>query len=214
MTLIITIPESTSLGDNVFTFELAPQQLRQLGDPKTSEGERSIVIISNFDYSANKAELTFEMNEIRPINIGTTNKVVAIGANNVIPAHKDERVSTKPNFGKGDEEFLHLCKKELSSEMAMASKLLLSEVRDRYAGDLKRGQTKNFSETPDNFWYVIVQNRIDQLSITVRGSVDHFSGISSLETKDDRGNTLFKVKSASDVPEAIKLIFHAIKKAT
>ncbi len=70
---------------------------------------------------------------------------------------------------------------------------LLSGVRQKSPGDLKRGKSRNFSETPDNFWYVIVQPRIDELSITVHGAVDHFEPVARLEIKDDRGNTRFKV---------------------
>lgn len=62
------------------------------------------------------------------------------------------------------------------------------------------------------FWYVIVQPRIDELSITVRGAVDHFEPVARLEIKDDRGNTRFKVKSKDDLPAALQIIFHAIRK--
>lgn len=212
MTFLITIPNPIFLGDNIWRLDLAPQRLRQFGDPKTSEGERSVVIISDFDYSSKKDELTFQMDAILPVNIGTTSTVIAIGSNSSSEVVKQSQLDATPSFGKGDQEFIQLCKEELSQKMCETAELLLAEVRRKHPGELKRGKAKNFSETPDNFWYVIIQNRIDQLSVTVRGSVEHFSGISNLEIKNDRGNTLFKVKSAADVPEAIKLIFHANRK--
>ena len=114
--------------------------------------------------------------------------------------------------GPGEREFLRLTKAELSKETAEAAEALLLAVRQRSSGDLKRGKSRNFSETPDNFWYVIVQPRVDELSITVRGPVAHFEAAAELEIKDDRGNTRFKVRGQDDVPAAIKLIFHAIRK--
>jgi len=96
--------------------------------------------------------------------------------------------------------------------MHEVAKALLAGVRRRSSGDLKRGKSRNFSETPDNFWYVIVQPRIQQLSITVRGPIEHFSDMAKLPVKDDRGNTLFKVTSSDDVSAALEIIFHALRK--
>ena len=109
----------------------------------------------------------------------------------------------------GDREFLQLVHNELPDPMQRAAAQLLESVRKRYPGELKRGLSRNFSETPDNFWYVIVQPRAEELSITVRGTVDHFSRVSKLEIKDDRGNTRFKVRGPDDVEAALELIFHA-----
>ncbi len=88
----------------------------------------------------------------------------------------------------------------------------MAGVRHRSTGDLKRGKARNFSDTPDNFWYVIVQPQISQLSITVRGPVEHFEGVAKLPLKDDRGDTLFKVTDEADVAAALDLIFHAKRK--
>tara|TARA_R110002110_G_scaffold17527_12_gene74883 strand:+ start:224035 stop:224385 length:351 start_codon:yes stop_codon:yes gene_type:complete len=115
-------------------------------------------------------------------------------------------------YGPGDQEFLSLVKELLEPPMAKAAEALLRGVRQRYTGDFKRGKSRNFSDTPDNFWYVIIQPQIQQLSVTVRGTVDHFEPVAKLPIKDDRGNTLFKLTSESEVPAALKIIFHAKKK--
>jgi hypothetical protein len=97
----------------------------------------------------------------------------------------------------------------LPERMQRAALALIAGVRQRSQGDLKRGLSRNFSNTPDNFWYVIVQPRVSQLSITVRGAVEHFAPMARLPIKDDRGNTLFKIGSEDDVQAALELIFHA-----
>jgi hypothetical protein len=167
------------------------------------------------EYDAARQQLHFDIEDVMPINIGTTSKVIGIaatpagsGAVDLLPANSAAAVIDGP----GDREFLRLAKAALSNKSAETAERLLRGVRERSSGDLKRGQSRNFSETPDNFWYVIIQPRVDELSITVRGSVEHFKSVAALEIKDDRGNTRFKVRSPEDVPAALKLIFHAIRK--
>ena len=212
MKLLVTATNPKVLGNNLWEIEIAPQKVRQFGDTQMAHGPRSVILLSQFNYSEERDELSFDLDAILPINIGTTNKVIAVGSTNQKRSLDQLETASEPSLGSGDREFIQLCEEQLTSEMAETAQLLLIEVRRLYSGDLKRGQRKNFSETPDNFWYVIVQNRIDQLSITVRGSVEHFAGVSSLEIKDDRGNTVFKVEKRSDIAEALKLIFHAIRK--
>ena len=211
MSLLITITGAKSLGPNLWEARLPPQRVRQLGGSPTSVGQRSVLFLSDFIFSEKEKELTFEFDAITPINIGTSDKVIVLGST-VNEDQMPETPISSECLGKGDQEFLNLCEKELSADMFHTAKLLLTEVRRVSSGELKRGTKKNFSETPDNFWYVVVQNRIDQLQITVRGPVEHFAQISALELKDDRGNTRFKVKAEADIGEALKLILHAIRK--
>ena len=114
---------------------------------------------------------------------------------------------------RGDRDFLELCRIELPEHMQRTASALLAGVRARCPGELKRGLSRNFSETPDNFWYVIVQPRVEKLSITVRGQLEMFNGITHLPVKDDRGNTLFKVSGEQDVDAALNLIFRAKRKS-
>jgi hypothetical protein len=153
------------------------------------------------------------MDEAAALNVGTTSQAVGIDAQQQGRESEppDPAISTV-SAGPGDRNFLQLARSELSADVARAAEELLAGVRAKSPGDLKRGQSRNFSETPDNFWYVIVQPRINELSITVRGPVDHFEAVTDLEIKDDRGNTRFKVRGEDDVPAALKLIFHARRK--
>lgn len=214
MALRITATGASEIHPGIWSFDMPPHQVRHFGPTNHALGASSVIVLMDCDYDANRRELHFAIEDAMPINVGATSRVLGI-AGGAFGNGTPEAVlsSPEPNrLGHGDREFLRLAKAELSERMAQTAENLLLAVRERSAGDLRRGRARNFSETPDNFWYVIIQNRIDELSVTVRGSVDHFEGVASLEIKDDRGNTRFKVRVESDIPEALKLIFHAHRK--
>ncbi len=211
----ITATGASEIHPGVWTFDMAPHQVRHFGQTNHALGASSVIVLTDCEYDAGRQQLHFAIEDVTPINVGTTSRVIGVAASAACvgtPEAASQSASEPSHLGPGDREFLRLAKAELSERMARTAESLLLAVRQRSAGNLKRGQARNFSETPDNFWYVIIQNRIDQLSVTVRGPVSHFGGVSSLEVKDDRGNTRFKVRAESDVPDALKLIFHALRK--
>ncbi len=217
MGLMITASDATVLGDRVWLTDMPPHQVRLFGQASQATGPRSIILLKQADYDEETGQLQFDADDVVPLNVGTLSEAILIGG--FAGGAVDDAPEQLPyvgeagiRYGPGDREFLELTKRLLPSHIHTAAEALLSGVRRKSSGDLKRGKAKNFSDTPDNFWYVIVQPRVEQLSITVRGSVDHFQGIASLPIKDDRGNTLFKVSGEEDVPDALKLIFHAIRK--
>jgi hypothetical protein len=161
--------------------------------------------------------LEFDLETAIALNVGTTSETIAIDASASAASLSSLQVGGQHTdghiFGPGDRQFLTMANAELSEGMAAVAQTLLEGVRTKSAGDLKKGLNRNFSETPDNFWYVIIQPRIDQLSLTVRGPVRRFQGVTHLQVKDDRGNTLFKVCSPDDVEAALELIFLAVRKS-
>ena len=115
-------------------------------------------------------------------------------------------------YGPGDREFLRLVEHELRGPAREAAETILRQVRSRYPGDLERGQRLNFKNSPDNFWYVIVQPRAQGLSITVRGAPHRFAP-SSIEVKDDRpGYTRFALRHPKEVEEALRIIERSKRK--
>jgi len=215
MSLQITATNATELGKGLWGVEMPPHQVRLFGSNAVSEGLRSVILIRNCVFNDDVQSLTFNMDDAIALNIGTTSQTIALSATEQpSPNIKQSDYGVAPQFtgGPGDREFLEMSKLLLDRPMLEAAAMLLTRVRERSSGDLKKGKARNFSETPDNFWYVIIQPRVQQLSITVRGSVEHFSSIAKLPIKDDRGNTLFKVTSKSNVPAALEIIFHAIRK--
>lgn len=215
MTLRMTATNVIEIKPGIWEFDMMPHQVRRFGNANHAIGQQSVLLLRACDYDPDKQHLHFDIENVSPINVGTTSKALGIAIELSGTAHAEIAGPTATNsasFGPGDREFLRLAKSELSETTARVAEQLLSGVRQKFPGDLKRGQSRNFSETPDNFWYVIVQPRIDELSITVRGSVNHFKPVARLAIKDDRGNTRFKVKNKDDLPAALQIISHAIRK--
>jgi hypothetical protein len=212
MAIDITASNARSLSDDVWALKMAPHEIRHFGQAPSASGIRSVLLLTSCEFNPKTNELRFPLGAAVPLNIGTTDSVIAmLSGDSQVHARSDD-VLAAGSAGPGDRAFLSLVRSELSQAMVSAAEKLLAGVRARSPGDLKRGKSRNFSETPDNFWYVIVQPRINEISVTVRGSVSHFDGVSKLEIKDDRGNTRFKVRGETDVDEALKLISHAIRR--
>lgn len=215
MTLRMTALNVRELAPGIWALEMPPHQIRHFGSTNHAVGPKSVLMLRSCEYDGTRGELSFNVDDVTPINIGTTPQAIGIKIDEAPAKSASDSSQSKggrTSLGPGDRGFLELARAELSETTAAAAEKLLLEVRRRHAGDLKRGQSRNFSETPDNFWYVIVQPRVDELSITVRGPVERFEGRTPIEVKDDRGNTRFKVRGPEDVPKALDLIFHAVRK--
>lgn len=216
MNLKMTVSNVTAINNDIWEFEMPPHQMRLFGTPSNSVGPRSIVLLRNHVFDKTAKTLSFDADAAIPVNIGTHSTSIAIAASSE-GDDKREELQTEQSFGqtmlgRGDREFLEMANLCFSESMQVAAEALLKGVRNQSPGELKKGKSRNFSETPDNFWYVIIQPRIEQLSITVRGTVEHFEPVAKLSIKDDRGNTLFKITCEADIPAALELIFHAIRK--
>jgi hypothetical protein len=213
MGLMITATNAAGAGPGLWTFEMPPHQVRLFGTAPTSIGHRSVIVVKACNFDAKAQTLQFDVDDAVALNVGTQPEAIAIAAETSTSrgqAAITPRNSTpESTYAPGDRQFLSLVKDLLPLPMQRAAAALLDGVRQRAQGELKRGLSRNFSETPDNFWYVIIQPRVAQLSITIRGPVEHFENMAKLPIKDDRGNTLFKVTSEADVPSALELIFHA-----
>jgi hypothetical protein len=213
MTLRMTATNVFEIKPGMWAFDMPPHQVRHFGNAGHAIGPQSVLLFRSYEYDADNNHLHFDLEDVSPINVGTSSNAIGIGlCHNGIDVEPSVEASDSTFFGPGDQEFLQLAKSELTERTAQVAEKLLLGVRQKSSGDLKRGKSRNFSETPDNFWYVIIQPRIDELSITVRGTVDHFKPVARLEIKDDRGNTRFKVKSKDDLPAALQIITHAIRK--
>jgi hypothetical protein len=193
-----------------------PHQVAMLGQPKITRGTTSILLASSPNFDSNTGHLSFEADSVLVLNLGTTPRTFVIDtivSADVLESRKLKKLEEfEEQSGVGDREFLGLVEKELRGEAQEAAVDLVREIRKRWPGDLKRGERNNFSNTPDNFWYVIVQPRVQSLSITVRGAPDRFKS-AVLELRGDRpGYTRFLLKNPDDVPEALRIIEQSKRK--
>jgi hypothetical protein len=217
MALTLAVDNVEALGQGIWLVDIPPHQVRLFGAVAPSVGTRSAIAVNKAEYNEVLKTLTFQIDHATVLNVGVQNRAIVIDAgieNSTPDSALNKLRSIEPTlvYGAGDGLFLSLVDRLLSTDMQAAGHALLDGVRRRFPGNLKKGKKNNFSETPDNFWYVVVQPRVDELQVTVRGDVNHFKGISSLLILDDRGNTRFKIRGQSDIAEALKLIFHAKRK--
>lgn len=211
----ILLDQASQVTEGVWLTAAPPHQLTMLSDQRFSRGPRSVLLAQSPTFDRDRGYLLVDAEQLVVLNLGSTPTTVVIDATISAEAAGDsetERHATLGELGPGDREFRSLAERELHGEAQEAAIDLIHEVRRRWGGDLKRGERNNFSNTPDNFWYVIVQPRVQALSVTVRGTRDKFRE-PKLELRPDRpGYTRFIVRSPDEVPEALRLIEQSKRK--
>lgn len=210
MGMKMLLEEAVELSDGVWSAKVSPHEVPIFGQPKATIGGRSVLLTENATFIAATRCLQVDGGSVSVLNQGTTPETLVVEAKasdgTLLVTTEKGQIARFDRFGPGDREFLGMVGRELQGHPREAAERILQEVRARYPGDLQRGQRSNFKNTPDNFWYVIVQPRAQSLSITVRGARDRFKP-SKLELKDDRpGYTRFSLKHPSEVANAVQII--------
>jgi hypothetical protein len=207
MGMQMVITGAQEQGTGIWVANAPPHQLSMLGQPRSSVGARSILLVHEPTYDQASLALRFDADDLTVLNLGSSNTVVVLDLIKPLQPRFISLEGSQPHSrGRGDEEFLSLVRSELHGPARDAAERLLQEVRARNPGDLVRGQRNNFKNYPDNFWYVIVQPTAQSLSITVRGAPDLFRP-TPLDVKDDRpGYTRFKLSTPNDIDAAVEII--------
>ncbi len=214
----IVLEDTKELSPGIWSTSVAPHEIPMFGQPKATSGRRSVLLATAPNFTPDTMSLQFDAGCVMVLNVGTTTETIVIDAGGLADRQTKlaalEKRGDYQISGPGDREFLALVSSELIGDAREAAEEILREVRDRYPGDLQRGQRNNFKNTPDNFWYVIVQPRSQALSITVRGEPSRFRSSSSrLELKEDRpGYTRFTLNALADVQEALNVIQQSKRK--
>lgn len=200
----IIFPDSHEASPGLWITKVAPQQLTMLGIPSVPKCRSSVLMVIKPRFDEEKAELIVEASQVILLNLGMTARTVVIDADGgeALGDGADGLAAQGP----GDKDFRYLVDVLLKGEAREAAQDLLTKVRRASPGDLKRGERNNFSNTPDNFWYVIVQPRTQALSVTVRGDVEKFQPSALNLVMDRPGFTRFQVRSLDEVEEALRLI--------
>jgi hypothetical protein len=194
---------SKEMGAGVWLTSVPPHQLAKMEPTKVARGSRSVLLATS--PTAEGASLVLDADGLSVLNLGTTPVTLVIDAGYGARIAEEQPLE-RGDLGPGDREYMSLVERELSGEAQEVAVDLLREIRLESPGDLKRGERNNFSNTPDNFWYVIVQPRVQALSITVRGAPERFRP-SSLELRIDRpGYTRFQLHEGSELAEALRII--------
>jgi hypothetical protein len=202
----IVFEEVTEMFNGVWLTTAPPHELQMLGPPKSAKGRNNVLLVGAVEVDREEKSISLQAESATLLNLGTSSRLIIIEADPSDASFKEEGIPTQGDLGPGDREYLALVRTELRGEAREAAEHLLDAIRKKSPGDLKRGLRNNFSNTPDNFWYVVVQPRVQGLSVTVRGEPERFTG-TSLDVTDDRpGYTRFSVKRLADVGDAVVII--------
>jgi len=200
----VVFENSLSASQGIWVTEVPPHQLKMFGAPNLSQGTSSILLVTKPDYDEENERLMVEATSVLVMNVGTTNRTLLIDANG--GASYGDSASGSSAGGPGDQDYRSLVDVHLKGEVRDVGHAILTKVREMSPGDLKRGGRNNFSNTPDNFWYVIVQPRTQSLSITVRGEPSDYLPSPLALVPDRPGYTRFQVRSIDEVAEATRII--------
>jgi len=217
MGMKLLMDDVTEIADGIWLVGLPPHEVQLLGSAKVTQGNRSVLLVGEAMFDENSMAVQVDASSVTVLNQGTTPETIIVRS--PVDASKTlgsvERVLDpvmSGTLGPGDMEFLRLVQQKLTGEAREAARALLHHIRSGYPGDLKRGQRSNFTNVPDNFWYVIVQPRVQSLSVTVRGHVERFHP-EKLKLKADRpGYTRFALSRLDEVPGALSIIEQSKRK--
>lgn len=203
----VILEGAVALDQGVWSVKLRPTDVQRLEGSPITHGSRSVVMAQHAELNA--GALAADLEALRALVVGTSDQALVILAGSDDTAVQSANRTAEAEFDgsrfPGDADFLHEVS-QLPKHAAAAGRELLALVRRNSPGSMKRGSRRNFSNSPDNFWYAVVQPTRGNMSITVRGRPELFQP-SSLELKADRpGYTRFYLSRQSEVSEAFRIV--------
>ncbi len=210
MPLRLTIENVEPFGPNVWGAHLTGAEVRRLGQPRTSEGRRSIISVKDGRFVEEERLLSFSPEHANVLNVGSTDDalIIDIGSDasgDIGPAASSTAAQSEP-LGSGDAAFLAECRRLLSPSLVEMATRLLHEIRNRYPGRLVEGLARKWVNQPENFLAITIQNRDQSLAIHVKGSPTNFGG-NTLDIRPDRGSYCrFKLQHERQLEDAINVI--------
>lgn len=215
MGIEITVANVSQLRDGLWETELAPREVRTLGPCPSSIGGVTVLLVAKPTFDRATSAIRFAPQAVTVLNVGNTSRAIIVNGGDVAQAEAKPAapaISSSPrHIRAGDDQYLRSLA-DLPDDLKRAGESILHQVREHFPGDLRAVGTRRFQETPDNFWFVTVQPRDESLSITVRGLPDRFHVARLKIVEDRRPYSRFKVRGMSDVPEAVQVILHAVRK--
>lgn len=222
MALRLAVGGVKAIGQGVWVAELTPAEVRRFGDGKSSFGAKSVLGVTQPDFSHEALTLSLNPNDASVLNIGTSNEVliVDLGMSDVRQPHPEEgikagaeRAKMASPTGKGDEAFLAECRRHLNERLVSMAERLLSAVRERYPGNLHEGLARKWVNQTGNFVALTIQNRDQSFAVHVKGKPKDFSA-PSLDIKRDRGSySRFKLKHENQLDDTISVVLASAQRS-
>jgi hypothetical protein len=235
----MTIDSAKHIDTGIWRATLEPEEASTLGECDSRSGPFSVLFIeSEVDFNQATHTITFDPNSVILLNVGSTDQVIILNADNSDPptiVESETAVDSDSVEPPGEEtpapkaddqkeeknvEF------ELSQTLATGDKLflselpveirdlgetLLSEIRSLFPGELSyEPRSAKFDETPEIFWTIKILPHEKALRITVRGTPDDFDSVSGVDMQLDKfGYSAFQIKDHSQVASAISILKQA-----
>jgi hypothetical protein len=202
-------------GPEIWFAKVPPHDIRGLGDVGQSIGTRSVLLIASLSFDSSSRRLEFERADVTILNLGTSEDTVIVSsaaepATKVNNAVSSQLTTSQIPLAPGDEAFLRKVQQEMPKNMAAAAKRLLTGVRKHHPGNLKEGDRRRFTETPDNFWMILIQPRAQNFYISVRGSPkSHVSTQIALSPGRNPKYSAFYLRDEAHVNEALDIVLRA-----
>lgn len=214
------IPNVEEIGAQIWAAKLSEADLRQLGSPLRTGGQRSVVILTA------DPEYIGARSELRVVN---GSAFVAMGASEsettlFIAAPVFQERSSEPNVSTEQERPVEGLERPVSdsafleslssfrSDLADLARDVLEGVRRMSPeGHLELSPVaRRWIEKPDNFWTIKVQPQARSLSLTIRGPVESHSEVPGIELKRDMGSySRFTITSREQVSGTLQLLREA-----
>jgi hypothetical protein len=209
-----------SAGRDIWLAKVPPHDIRGLGNAGQSKGARSVLLIANPSFDTSTHRLEFERTDVTILNLGTSEDTVIVksAGEPATAANRTENhsaaISHVPTshipLAPGDEAFLRKVRQEMSKSMAAAAELLLTSVRKHHPGNLKEGDRRRFTETPDNFWMILIQPRAQNFYISVRGAPKrHAAKQIKILPGRNPNYSAFYLSDEAHVQEALDIVLQA-----
>ncbi len=189
------------VGSDIWVAEISPEDLKRLGRPLASVGERSVIGVTTPRFI--DGSIFFTPSDVSVLNSGSSKNaiIVRLGAS--------ERAPTIANVKEGvndDAAFVSACKKHLLPEVAKLAQELIAEIRRDHPGRMHEGKARKWVNQPSNFLAITIQNRDQSLAIHVKGRPDKHPN-TALELRGDRpGYSRFKISKSSELAPALQII--------
>lgn len=207
----VIIDEVSPGASGIWTASVDPQRLMKLANPIRQGGSLSVVFVARPSYDVGAHSLQFDLDSAVLLNLGNTFEAVLIDSRDkdVQQSRQITELPTRKESA-GDRRFLEELKRLPESQRRLGEQLLTA-IRKEYPGELVFHQKSGkFVESPDNFWVVRIQPRVQSLRIVVYGSPGEHGSKSTIELKDDMTSySNFVIDSDHQIPEAVGVIRQA-----
>lgn len=216
MGIEIAVAGAIQIKSDVWETHLAPSEVRTIGPCSSAVGAVTVLLLSNPIFDQETQTIRFPPQSAAVLNVGNTSRTIIVSGDNGSGLNAPSVTRTglrdfSAQVGTGDGQYLRSLD-ELPDDLKRAGELILQQVREHFPGDLRAVGARRFQETPDNFWFVTIQPRVESLSITVRGLPSRFHVENLNVIEDRRPYSRFKVRGTVDVPEAVQIILNAVRK--